>query len=365
MKAKKIICAVLAAVIFLVLGAGCAYNPSVVMTVNDTEVTAGVYLFYQYSAAQEAYSLYLENSGEEYLSSVAFIEGKDLELEGVPVHDWIDNKTQQLIKDHVFIENEFTRLDLSFTSSDKSYNDQICQYQWEQLASVLQKNGVNYDSFCIAAENSFKKSAVLKALYEKGGEREFSEEDYIDYFLENYTRVDYLIFPTTNIVTGEPLSEEDLEKITELAQQMVDDANEFRGGLETAYFERYAEILELTGDAETELSAEHFATVAIIDTILNSTNTTLHEDFVAEVFEVEEEDTEYKYFYDEELSVIIAYRVLGLNEDDEYTTYEAVIRTALAEEPFEEYIKNATASLTVDIDKRAKKYYSINNIRFS
>ena len=355
----------LAAVIFLGLGAGCAYNPSVVMTVNDTEVSAGVYLFYQYSAAQEAYNLYLENAGEEYLSSVKFIEDKNVKVEGIPVREWIDNKTQQLAKEYAFMENEFARLNLSFSANDKSYNQQIVQYQWEQLASVLQKNGVNYDSFTLAAENSFKKNMVLKALYEKGGEFAFPEEDYIDYFLENYTRVDYLQFSTTNILTGEPLVADDVTKIAELAEQMVEDANEFRGGLETAYFELYAEVLELLGDVETELSTEHFESVAVLDTILNSTNTTLHEDFITEVFEVDAEDNEYKYFYDEETSVIIAYRVIGLNDEDEYTTYEAVIRTALAEEPFEEYIKNSTALMSVDIDKRAKNYYSIDNIRFN
>ena len=364
MKVKKIICAALAVVICFMLGAGCAYNPEVVMTVDGVDVPAGLYLFYQQSAVQEAYTKYLEDDKNEYLSAPAFIDNKRIEIEGVPVRDWIDNKTQTLIKDYVFIEKEFDRLDLSFSDSEKSYNDQITSYQWESLASLMQKNGIGYESFELALNNAYKKAALLVSLYEKGGELEIPEEDYVTYFEENYIRLDYMQIQTINMMTNEPLTEDEITRISDIAQQMTEDANGYRGGLETAYFAFYGDIASIVGDFE-ELSTDHFNTLVSLDVIINSENASLPEAFVTEVFEVDAEDKEYKFYQDEDTSTIIIYRVNGLNEDDEYTDYESSIREKLAMDPFKDYIKSKTALMTVEINKRAQRYYSVDKVRLS
>ena len=364
MRVKKIICAALAAIICLMLGVGCSYNPEVVMTIDGTDIPSGLYLFYQQTAIQEAYTKYIEDEDNEYLSGVQFIDNKSIEIEGVPVRDWIDDRTLTLIKEYVFVENEFDRLGLSFSDNEKSYNDQITSYQWDSLSSLMQKNGIGYESFETALNNAYKKAELLIALYEKGGELEIPEEDFVEYFEENYTRVDYMQMPTVNALTSEPLTEDEIARIAEIAKQMAEDANGYRGGLETAYFELYGEISAIIGGWE-ELSTEHFNTLVSLDVIVNSENASLPADFVTGVFEVDAEDNEYKFFQDEETSITIIYRVNGLHEDDKYDEYETSIREKLAMDPFKEYIRSKTALMNVDINKRAKRYYSVDKAMLS
>jgi hypothetical protein len=353
-----------AAVLCLLLPVGCAYNPETVMTIGDTEITAGVYLFTQFTTAQEAYGEY--GAEAEADSVETFIDTEnDYEIEGVPVRDWINDKLVEKLKEYAFVEQEFDRLNLYFSGADLSSLEYMREYYWQQWKSTMERNGIGAESFDLVLTNDYKRDSILKTLYGEGGEMAFSDEEYEAYFLENYTRVDYLKISLVDPASSAPLEAERQEEISELAGVMLEAANAPGSGLEAAYIAHYGEIAALLGDTE-EKTAETFTRDAVLNSITTSTATSPDEELVKAFFEDAEDagDAGYKLFTKEDDSITL-YRVVGLQEDDTYKDYVETMRSVMAEEPFKEYVSSKTALMEADIDKRAVKHYSLDKSRFS
>lgn len=360
MKLKKILCVVFIAAICLST-VGCAYNPETVMTVGETDIPSGLYLFYQYNALTEAFN----EHGDTSLRKQDFLDNKsDIKIDGIPVRQWIDNKTMTLIKEYVFVENEFKRLGLEFSAYDEMYNNQIMESQWQQVASLFQKNGIGYDNFKRAMINSFKKTKVANSLYGEGGEQEIPIEELEEYFSKEYTRVDYLVVTLTDNEYGYPLEEATQKEIIDIVKQIMDAANAKKGTLEAAFIDFYGLIGELKKDEPAEINTEYFEQTLRAAVLLTSTSVSPDEDFIKAVFESEESDTSYQMFTKED-SLVVIYRVNGLNEDDTYEQVESSIRATISEDPFQTYIDAGVALLTVAVDERAKNYYGIDKVKFS
>ena len=111
MNRKKLLSAVLVLVLCASLLSGCFYNPKKVMTVNGTDVTCGQYLFEQFQAVQMAVSAY----GDSTVTGTAVY---NVDIDGTPARDWINDKTLELCKYLVFIEQEYDRLGLTADAYD-------------------------------------------------------------------------------------------------------------------------------------------------------------------------------------------------------------------------------------------------------
>ncbi len=384
MKTKKLAGIVLAIILCGALLVGC-YNPANVMKINNKDVPAGVYLFYQFSAVQQAMSEY----GDSTITGTAIY---DVEIEGTPAREWINNKTLELVKRHVFIESEFERLGLSFTSTEQNSNKYMADYQWQQSYSILRRNGISYESFALVVDNSYKESAVIKALYDTDGEKALPEEDFETYFHEHYTKLDYLQFPYA-YDSGEALSEEDAATLLDLAKTMRDYAKQ-TGSMETAFIQYYQQVLDLmakpaeTGEDEeaadeetadeeaatdedttveeeaaVEVNAELYAATAKVGTVVNDALTSPDADFIKAVFNAKAGD--YKVYVKKEASLIILYHVIGLEDADKIEDYHNQLLMEMAEDPYEAYVTATVDTYAISVNERARKHYSLDNIKFS
>jgi len=359
LKSKRVACCLLALCLILSMAAGCAYNPETVLTVDGTDIKAGVYLYYQLMTVMSD----LATASGDDTAQPKNILNDDRDIEGVPAHEWVHNKTLEYCREHVFIEREFKRLGLSFSTVVLSSYQSTIQEQWSSSSDYLLENGVSYDSFeDVMINTNYKRSSVQEALYKYGGEKEIPKEDYDAYFREHYTRYDSLTIPLTEQVGGTALLEEFETQVVEIAQKITDEANV--SGLENAYLTYYPEIATIEGDT-TEINSESYATTASLDNVINDTATSPHTDLVAKMFEkTEEPDSSWKLFHIAGETLII-YRVTGLTEEDDYKSYETALRNAISEDPFKEYVKNGADALSVSADEKAVKYYSIDKIKFS
>ncbi len=333
----------------LSLFAGCGYNPESVMTVDGTPVKAGRYLYFQLDAAYAAIDQYSDSA---VMDAGIF----DVELDGVPAREWIANRAMQNCLDSVYIDSEFARLGLEFDSFNEYYVEYEASTVWNSYSSLYLRNGVGYETFLEMQKLPYKQSQVIQALYGEGGEHALSAEEKQAYFEENYTRIDYIQFPTTD-ASGGALSTASQTRIREIAGEMAQAANETE--LRALYMQLYPEVLTLTGSTET-VSGEAFDELYLDNTLVSTTSSGMDADFIAEIFTAK--DNAYHLF--EKDGVCYLYRSNGLSEADDIANYELEIVTRLGTEPFTALMDEATAAFDVQTDTRAMNYYSQDKIVF-
>jgi len=366
LKSKRFASCLLSALTALSVLAACAYNPENVMTVDGTEIKAGVYLYFQLTSALDDLAAEADDSA---------VDGKDLIEEdrivsGTTARAYVEDETLKKIREYLFIEREYDRLGLSFTAYELSTYQSTIQTDWESYSSYYLHNGISYDTYeQIMLNTTYKKPAVQTALYAFGGEKEISKDELESYFNEHYTKYDYIQIPLTD-VNGSALLTEFEELVLTKTKEMLAQANS--GTLENAWLNVYPEIASMLGTADSEtIDAETFSSTLMSGIITNDETTTPNEGLVKALFEVERDeegnaikDESYKIYHEEGVYLCI-YRVLGLSEEEKYKDYETTLRSSMSAEPFEEYIKTSTAGWAVDIDSRAKKYYSMDKIKTS
>lgn len=369
MKPRRIFCILAIALTLLASFAGCAYNPETVLTIDGTEISSGVYLFYQFSATTEAYTAYSKTleSGAT-ITQYNFLRQLDkLKLEEITVREWIDNKTIKALKEYVFTENEFRRLNLELSASAQYSYSQTYSDEWSSNGALYQANGISRDAFTKCLLNMYKGQAVNVALYEEGGELEIPFADLEAFFLEHYTRADYLSIPVLDSTYSYPVSSTDFEKIKEITQMILDMANEEGGDLKEAFTKYYPDIAAILGDT-SKTAEEVYSSNFTPNSVINDMGTSPNKPLLADIFSDSTPGDQYKMFaYDEteEDYCIYIYKVNGLSEDDTYKEYESTLRTQYAEEPFKEHLIAATANYTVEFDNRARRYYSPAKVRLS
>lgn len=371
MKIKRAMCVLLVLAVLLAGLAGCGYNPAVVMTVGETDVPAGVFLYWQLIAYSEAGN----KVSSELLEGLTVL---DSQIDGVPAREWITARTDEMVREYVFIENEFERLDLELDAFSKMYADYTAQSSWSSDSSIYQANGISYDTLVNVIYNDFKRGILSDNLYGEGGEREILEEEIEAYFTAHYSRVDYLVFPTQK-VDGTALDGEELLALVEIAEAMR--ATAARRGLETAFLNHYEDVLHLTGEIadptqqedeetrdeeavdETEpvvVDSALFESTVSVDKLVNDRETTLPAEFYSELLAA---DFGAFILFTSEDGAIILYRRNAFHEEESYEDNAATIRSYLSSEPFSDYVSDSAAQLEIDPDDRARKYYSLDKVQ--
>lgn len=348
MNIRKLIAVIVAALLCLSMFAGCGYNPETVMTVNGTPVKAGRYLYVQLDATFAAIDENGESSGADIF---------DAEIDGIPAREWIANKTLEVCKQSVYIDQEFERLGLELDEFNEYYIEYQASSSWSSYSSFYMGNGISYETFLEMQTLPYKQSQLIQTLFGEDGEQAISQEDKQAYFEQNYTRIDYISFPTTDS-SGSKMDSEKLAKIGEVAALMAQakDAQELRA----LYLEHYADVLTQTGST-AEVNDENFDSLYITDTLVNTTTQGLDADLVAEA--IAATDSAYHLF--EKDGAYYLYRNIGLSEEDTEETHDLEIVTNMGIEPFQAMMDEATAVFEVEVDTRAQEYYSLDKIRFS
>ncbi len=357
---KKTVC-VLIAVLLMAAFAGCGYNPETVMTVNGMDIPCGIYLYYQMTAAALAQQEYQTATGEEETKAENYLDGT---LDGIPVRDWINDKTVTLIKQYVYIETEAERLGIEMTDIDYYYAENYLGTYWQYFSANYMKNGINQETYLKTVYNTYKSSMVLDKLFNTGGEHEIPQAELEKIYTEKFANADYIKFPTTD-VTGAALDLNGMKAVLDAATAIQAEAQE-TGDLKAAFLNHGKEILiataELDAGADDATAAtaveEKYTSLVKENALLRDGDGTLTTDEMAAVAGADEGS----YRISSTDTSILLFCKKPFTEDQTLESQRETLVAMAAEQPFLELRDKTIEHYEVQADQKARDYYSLDKV---
>lgn len=254
MKLKKVIALAAAGALALSLAACHISTPDVAVTVNGTDIPAGLYLAYQLQAATSA-----DNQLQSQDKSLKD-RGATLERDGqqMSAQDWVKAETQQGVARYVWATQQFEEQGLAFTEEELASIDSMVAMAYSYSGDLFTENGIGEASFkdYYTAEMKYQK---LLDQYVEENKANVPDADVKAYVDEHYNRVRALTLPTTN-ADYEKVSEEDLAAIQGYADEALAEL-EKGAALDDDLAEKYLKkAFELTGRAWTDTSLSTYFT---------------------------------------------------------------------------------------------------------
>ncbi|MBE6842989.1 MAG: hypothetical protein E7510_09210 [Ruminococcus sp.] len=271
---KKLIAAV-TAVTMMFAATSCGESTSWIVEYGDQKVNAGVYIFYQTQAYNEAITKLTEEDENLDVADTKLLKTKT--IENMNFTDWVNDQATQNVRIHLAVEKKFKELGLEIDEAKKKeINDQV-DMMWSYYSEVYEQNGIGKESFKEIMEFDYMQTEVFNKCYDKGGEFEYSDNDIKAYLEGNYSRVKMIQLHLTD-GASEELDDEGKKKIKEMADDylkrakagedfdaLIEEYSEYRKKLEeeataeegTETTEEPAETTEATeGSTETEVTGE-------------------------------------------------------------------------------------------------------------
>ena len=250
MKLKKVIALAAAGALALSL-AGCHIStPDVAVTVNGTDIPAGLYLAYQMQAATSADNQ-LKAQDKSLKDRDATLERDGQQLSA---QDWVKAETRAGVARSVWATQQFDEQGLSFTEEELASIDSMVAMAYSYSGDLFSENGIGEASFkaYYTAEMKYQK---LLDQYVEENRKDVPDADVKAYVDEHYNRVRALTLPTTN-ADYEKVGDEDLAVIQGYADELLAEL-EKGAALDDDLAEKYLKkAFETTGRewADTSLS---------------------------------------------------------------------------------------------------------------
>ncbi len=348
---KRLTAAVMIAVLSLCL-CSCGYNPQVVGSVKsadgkETEISCGRYLIAQFTASDSA--LYtVDSTGSTDFATM--LEGK---VDGKDAREWIKDETERLLKRAIAVDGICKEHDISFTPDERYVYEYSIGYGWSNYHNIYMANGVSYDTFYDYQMNIAMDSELGHRLYGTGGPMQLSDELVQDYLDNKTARLTFIKTPATPTDSTVTLTDEQYAKLDELAKQLYADvqADGFDAAVEK-YEPLYEEILgegcftnAYTKDTLTFSGDGKFA-----DAMMNALLGT--------------KTGEYN-FYDAGAHSYCVFHRDGLKDTDTLDYIRDNVSYVLGTEMAEDLIDEYSKGLTVELDQKAAKYYSVDKVTFN
>lgn len=182
---------------------GCgSKTPQIAATYNGGSIHAGVYIFNQVNAMNEAYQK-VANPYGDILSQ---------EIDGVKSEQWINNRTAELVKTYAAVATEAARLNLTLDETVAASIKQSLNKTWGTDGKNMERMGISLASAEAVANNSQLANQVFTAYYGEGGEKAVPEAELKTYFTDNYRRALMLVLSKRDTSTGATLDSGKLDE---------------------------------------------------------------------------------------------------------------------------------------------------------
>ena len=165
---------------------GCGGDTSWTHRSATAEITSGMYVGLSIDAMQSAYSV----EGVDTSTSVF-----DQQLEGYDGLTWITNKTDELARQYLAVEEKFAELGLSFTAEEEAANQSYVSAYWNYVSSLYEDQGCGEASFGNLVRNTEKQQKIFNFIYGEGGEREVPESELRSQYESDYVKATYFAVP--------------------------------------------------------------------------------------------------------------------------------------------------------------------------
>ncbi|GEM_PF-3938885 len=339
---KKIIALITAIAVSFML-CGC-YNPMIVGTGDGIEIPAGIYLYYQLVAADNA-MVY----GDSYVSDLKTVY--EMQIEDVSGRQWIARETVDGLREYIFLEEEFDRLGIEITDDEQLNFTYMIYSNWNSNSSVFTRNGIGYESYTKAAMNSYKKSMILEALYiDDGAEFKVPDNKIADEYDRLYCTATVMELPMSYSAYNE-LGVDGIAELRADTEKMVAALKSGKSYEEA--FNQYADpLFELARHEKAE-----FHQYIDTDLTLKQGTTDLDSRVVNALFELE--PGEFDYFLDYTHIYIFGRETNDADAWQEHT-YEMV--ESLVSDEFNDYIEGGKDSVNLNLDQKAVSYYSLDKV---
>lgn len=227
------------------------------LTVDGTQVKSGIYIYYSYSALQEAISKAKEND-----SSIKEDDEKALKkckIDGTDFMTWIQDKATDNCAYHVAVNKHFDELKLTLSDEDKEKLEQYVDSSWEQNGDMFTKSGISKESIHEVMETSFKSDEIFDAYYGEGGSKGITDEQVREYYEKNNARVKYVKIALTDS-NGNNLEDKELQNRRDMADDYLERAKTAAGKGNQELLDEFDAIISDYKEYESSYSAESSGT---------------------------------------------------------------------------------------------------------
>jgi hypothetical protein len=173
------------AAVFCISAAGCSStDKSWSMKDGSETLPVGCYIYNLYYAYSEANSQKTDSTKTVFEQNIDDQDGKT----------WIRSEAYTLTKEILLIDQKMTSMNLTLSDTDTSDINSLNSSTWSSYSTKMEKYGIAQSSFNKSyGEFLYKKQAVFKATYGKGGTKAVSDSELKDYYLKNYTDFSYIV----------------------------------------------------------------------------------------------------------------------------------------------------------------------------
>lgn len=252
---KNIIATALVSV--LVVSTAACRDMSYVIKTDSVTVPVGVYIYNEYISYYGA-KKGVENTSESPLNQVVsnssspsssvssqvesdISSSNDTSLEETDetmsdIQDqkginWIKNDAMDKCKKYLAVESKMQELGISLTDDELKEAKESADKRWPYYSSSLKNAGVSKDSFELATDIYDKKyDKTLDAIYDNGGSKAVTDDEFNSYFTQNYVDYEYISRSLTNYSQSGSSQKLSDDKIAELEKKFNDAANEINKG---------------------------------------------------------------------------------------------------------------------------------------
>lgn len=221
-KAKKFLSGIIAASM-LVACAGCQTGKSTAyaLTIDGYQVKAGVYIYYSYSALQEAISK-AQNDNED-LDTSDESALKKTKIEGKDFMEWVEDKATSNCAEHVAVIGKFDEMELEISEEDLENVENYVESAFAEDDNTFEENGIGEESFEEILMNTYKSEAVFNAIFGEDGTENVQESEIKDYYIENNARVKYIGLDLHD-AEGNDLDDAGIKEIENMADDFLERA---------------------------------------------------------------------------------------------------------------------------------------------
>lgn len=356
MKHIKKIFAVILIVTMALTATGCS-DLTWSFKTDDTTVSIGTYIFYEYSAFYDA-SQNVSDSDAQVL---------DQTIEGTPAEEWIRDKALESVKKYLAVEKLMKDMKLTLTSAETTSADTYTNYIWNSynFGTEFENYGISKDSYNKAVYLlNAKDEKIFKAIYDKDGTKAVAEDDLKKYFTDNYTDYYYFTYDltTTDSSSGDSvaMSDADKEKVVKEFDKYLKMVNSEKKSYEDVVNE-FIKYSGATSSASKDQSVTEASPSNHHTTILNDSSM-LDESVRKKIIDMKEnsydafidsEGTDAKYYFVYKTSITERAKEFLVDGDERVS----VLRS-MKDKEYNSYIDDVIKEIKYETNEKALKKYA-------
>jgi len=341
--------------------ASCGQDTTWGAKINDTELRAGIFIYYQSDALSRAYEHMIETDTDVMA----------ITIDGMSTEDWVNDQAVKGMQEYVAVEQKFDELGLKFENNEEELAKANVEQWWEYVSEYFEAIGVSQESYLDVVINGEKKAAIFDYYYGEGGEKEVAEADIKAYLNENFARIKYIDMPLKD-GEGNLLKSDGKAEIKSMAEEYIErmsttdvtfeeiskEYDEYYNGLIKAATSTETTATEPVDDLSTTEEADDLVLLGSVTSAdYPIPSASVHEKVVGDALGV----GEYLLIEEDEMYYIV-YK-MDLFADEEYYDYKKTdVLNELKGEEFDTAVTSWTEGQNVVVNDAAVKRYKVEKL---